>query len=930
MQKFMLFFGIGFFWNFAISQSSLPKNEIDSLWSAWTNPSQPDTLRLQAIQRISWYGYIYSQPDSAFYFSQLQFDFAEKKGLKKQMAAARYVQGVSYFFRGDYIRTVAYYSQSLKIQEEIGDKRGIANCLSAIAVLHDSQGNYSAALDYGLRSLKMQEEIGDKGGIASSLGNIAVVYQNQGDYAIAFEYYMQSLKINEALGHKKGIAAFLNNIGILYNLQGDYARSIDYHQQSLQLEEELGNKHSAAKVLSNIGNIYRLRGDFVNAIAYSTRSLKMQEELDDKAGSSSSLMNIGLIYEEKGDYLAALELYTQSLIQKEEIGDKQGMVNALIGLATLHEHLGNVQKSISYGLSALSLATEIGVRNGIKDASRGLFTAYLQTNKLDSSLFYLSALKNAVGREIGANYFSLSEREKELYFATMEEDFGRYYDYTLFHHTDFPALSDTAYNLALTNKGLSLKSSSSMRLSILNSEDSVLISEYNEWIQLKRKIADLYFNGNDTRELENEANELEKELVKKSRAFSDFDKLKNLDWKKIQASLRPDECAIEFVHFKSEIDSLHPVIYMALLVKPGSTHPEIIRLCNQSDLIEILGTFQGNNLGFVNAVYGTREAAQTALYQKVWLPLENYLDGVKTVYYSPSGLLHKISFGSISKSQNVFLSDLYNFRQTGSTGTVALPEDITFGELENFLLMGGVNYNSANSTKEAWSYLPGSLQETESIHSFLTRKKFGVNYFYSNNASEEIFKEKIGSSTIVHIATHGFFFPDPDKVREEMKAGSESNQDLKFRGSTNYANWSFVNNKNPLMRSGIVLAGANDVWERDALTEGEDGILTAQEVSNIDLRNTKLVVLSACETGLGDIKGSEGVYGLQRAFKMAGVKYLIMSLWQVPDKETAEFMQCFYKNLLKLKDIPKAFQKTQKVMRQKYDPYYWAAFVLIE
>ncbi|MBK9190680.1 MAG: CHAT domain-containing protein [Crocinitomicaceae bacterium] len=312
------------------------------------------------------------------------------------------------------------------------------------------------------------------------------------------------------------------------------------------------------------------------------------------------------------------------------------------------------------------------------------------------------------------------------------------------------------------------------------------------------------------------------------------------------------------------------------------------------------------------------------------------MQDVKTVYYSPSGLLHKVSFAAICKEQDVFLSDVYNFRQMGSTGNLAFEKNTQFGELENFLLMGGVKYqsekeNESEKTKEVWSYLPGSLAETNTINTYLQKKKFGVNYFNGSNASEEIFKEKISSSSIVHIATHGFFFPDPEQLKEEMKTNSEQAEDeIKFRGTTNYANWSFVNNKNPLMRSGIVLANANDVWQRDPLAEGEDGILTAQEVSNLDLRNTKLVVLSACETGLGDIKGSEGVFGLQRAFKMAGVKYLIMSLWQVPDKETSEFMILFYKNLIKEKDIPVAFQKTQKAIREKYDPYYWGAFVLIE
>jgi len=128
----------------------------------------------------------------------------------------------------------------------------------------------------------------------------------------------------------------------------------------------------------------------------------------------------------------------------------------------------------------------------------------------------------------------------------------------------------------------------------------------------------------------------------------------------------------------------------------------------------------------------------------------------------------------------------------------------------------------------------------------------------------------------------------------------------------------------------LVFAGANDVWNNSEIDKEDDGVLTAQEVTQIDMRKNNLVVLSACETGLGDIKDSEGVYGLQRAFKMAGVKYLIMSLWQVPDKETVEFMETFYTKLLQVKEIRKAFAETQIEMRAKYDPYFWAAFGLIE
>ena len=187
------------------------------------------------------------------------------------------------------------------------------------------------------------------------------------------------------------------------------------------------------------------------------------------------------------------------------------------------------------------------------------------------------------------------------------------------------------------------------------------------------------------------------------------------------------------------------------------------------------------------------------------------------------------------------------------------------------------------------------------------------------------------NSNIIHIATHGFFYPDPNEVAQDADT-LEVAEDIVFRGgSRGFGVNSFVESYNPLMRSGLVFASANDVWSKQTKNDSiEDGVLTAQEVSSIDMRKTNLVVMSACETGLGDIKGSEGVYGLQRAFKMAGVDFMIMSLWQVPDKETEEFMASFYKKLIKQKDIKKSFAATQKEMRAKYDPYFWAAFVLIE
>jgi CHAT domain-containing protein len=175
------------------------------------------------------------------------------------------------------------------------------------------------------------------------------------------------------------------------------------------------------------------------------------------------------------------------------------------------------------------------------------------------------------------------------------------------------------------------------------------------------------------------------------------------------------------------------------------------------------------------------------------------------------------------------------------------------------------------------------------------------------------------SPAILHIASHGFFFPDPKTVTTD-----------KFI-NTNESGKTFRQSDDPLFRSGLLLAGANNAWKGKPILGVEDGILTSYEVSNLYLPNTKLVVLSACETGLGDIKGSEGVYGLQRAFKMAGVEYLIMSLWKVPDEETTKFMHAFYKSLFAGESIPAAFYNAQTTMKNKFreDPYKWAAWILV-
>ena len=254
--------------------------------------------------------------------------------------------GSSYTYQGNYAKAIESYTQSLKIKEEIGNKKGIAHSLNNIGVIYKEQGDYAKAIESYTQSLKIEEEVGDKKGIAISLNNIGGIYTNQGDYAKAIDYCIQSLKIEEEIGNKQGIAASLNNIGDIYSHQGDNVKAIDYYNQSLKIEEAIGSKRGMANTLNNFGSIYKEQGDYTKAIDYHNQSLKIKKELGDKKGISGSLNDIGNIYKEQGDYTKSFEYSQQSLSIALEIGAALETKQAASSLWKVNKKLGRYKESL--------------------------------------------------------------------------------------------------------------------------------------------------------------------------------------------------------------------------------------------------------------------------------------------------------------------------------------------------------------------------------------------------------------------------------------------------------------------------------------------------------------------------------------------------------------------------------------------------------
>lgn len=964
----------------------------DSIRSILKQPMH-DTIKIMAF--ANWDNQIYkNDPSLDFLLNEIidslcRIQISEqfyKNSVAKYHSSSLNVLGTKAWRSGESEKAKTLHTESLKIRLVLMDKRGIAGSHGNLGLVYWQLADLDSAEYHLQQALEIFKEMGNVGALAQTNFNIGNILKEKGEFEKADDFYKRSQVIREELKDLKGLGSCYNNRGTIQALFGNYQEASNYYSMALNLRVQIDDQRGLSETYGNLANMYFNLGELEKSLVWYNKSLALSVLRDFKNIQATCLYNMGLVHSKKGEFSLGLKYLSESAQISFETGSKITEATSYVALSELYLVQEDLEKAELNINKAIQIYQELenlrGLSVGLNQLSKVFLAkghiAFQAENTALSQSYYSQAIQYAVQavkntkstnemrtyraslvsnfscelvignldsaekiiqtvlelryNEMKINFPILSEREKEAYLKTMNEDFEMFYDFCF--HTKSAESIEMAYDNALLVKGLLLKSSTAMRKIILESEDNELIDLYNNWISLKRRIANLYSKGNETKVLEENANLIEKELVKKSQVIAELNKIQSLSWKDVQTSLSSDEAAIEFVRFEHILDYHYPeqkrILYCALIVTKESEHPEMIELFYESELQEILGNFPGNNVSYINQVYGTKENTKLRLYDLIWEPMNPFLENKKKVHISPVGLLHKISFSALAVNEKVYLCDVHEIEMNTTTGKIVSPEKVVFNYGSYVSLFGGINYNSDSSDTEIWQYLEGTKKETENILKILERKKVHAHYFSNHSATEEEFKAQAGKSSILHIATHGFFFANPDEIEEKLEFEISEDQQLVFRGTNaSMAYTNFVTNQNPMMRSGIVLAGANDVWSQ-TYKKGEDGIVTAQEVSTIDMRATDLVVLSACETGLGDIKGLEGVYGLQRSFKMAGVKFIIMSLWQVPDKETAEFMASFYKNLIKIKNVRQAFSVTQHTMREKYDPYYWAAFILIE
>ena len=732
---------------------------------------------------------------------------------------------------------------------------------------------------------------------------------------------------------------------IAYALK-DYVKALNYSHAACNTKEELAEFDlEYCRVLSNIGVIYcsvyesGYKQFILDAKWYIDEAISIFEENIGPLAShgSSGLMllsNKAFVYDHIGDSEGTIETYKRivnDFADNDEV--KVPWSLAANNLAAMYLKTGKIKEAIAF-LESLSsrnteyeslfkqnlvlsyyLAGDKKLRDAIVDYNNKCYN-----NCLDVFKFFTEAERESFWTKNAQELLAVNNLVAERY----------------------PEMTDIAYDNLLFVKNLKLMSSDILKTMVEDSDDKVLKSKYDRILWLRDAIS---YRSNEHDSIDTWNNQLREEerLIlsnipdykeKLMNSFHSFGEIKN--------ELKEDEIAIDFSNTLVVNDWEHTDVdnyYVAFLIAKELTQPQLIRLCKAEDVDNI---YVGSSTDAMQISSLYRDSL--SIYDRIWGKLEKYIKGKKTIYFSPAGQLNLMNYNAIVMPNGKFFGDEYNLVRLSSTDKILNRNNNNHSKkFETAVVYGGIqydlsvadmneaakNYKHTNDTEYLlamrsederghWNYLPGTKTESQNIFNLLKSNNVHSVLLQNGEANEESFKALSGKApNIIHLSTHGFFLDSQEKVK--------SNPFMKTVGN-------YSEKEDNMIRTGLLMAGANNVWCGKEQVNGiEDGILTADEISRLDLKGTKLVVLSACETAKGKIDLIDGVLGLQRGFKKAGVNSVLMSLWKVSDVVTSMLMTEFYTNMGKGMSMRDALKDASQKIREQYpDPYYWASFILLD
>ncbi len=844
---------------------------------------------------------------------------------------------------GDLAKADPLYRKALEIQKIVPGEThpDYATTLDNFAGLHKAMGDYARAEPLYRKALEIQRTARGENHpeYAVTLGNVAEFYQSMGDYEKAKPLCLQALDIQKARRGEQhpDYATSLNNLAMLYDSMGDDAVAERLYRQALEIRQVvLGEQHpDYANSLNNLASLYTARQEHAKAEPLYRQALEIKKNTfgETHPAVAVGLNNLAVLYVSMNDDAKAEPLLRQALaIQAGALGETHpAYATSLSNLAVLYESRGDHAKAEPLVRQAVAITRGHVESTAAVESERQQFVI-ARANRGSLNLYLSIAVSS-----------------------------GLY--------------AKDVYQEVLLTKGAVWRRQQKTRTA---QEDSQLAPLFTELRSVSTQRAQLTLaTPNPTTQdvwrqqidqLAQRQEELERELSSRSTKYREAQQFVTVD--KLRTSLPTDHALVDFWEYSqllpSADDKPAPLQFerrlVAFVLRPDRPSVTLVPLGAVKPLAQLIDTWRKQTVGRLPA------AAQTGqlLRERLWMPLEPHLTEIKTVLLSPDGVLGRFPFIALpGNTPGSYLLEQY------ALATVPVPQAIVSLLREkdsdrptvagNLLVLGDVDYDSQPDSQtpaapkkkfgrnlaavrgdgwRGWGPLDATRGELASIDK-LFRDNFGsdgVTLLEKSEASEKRFRQEAPRHKILHVATHGFFAPEMlrSALKDTVDRGSRFNESDSSRRFAGYP---------PGLLSGLALAGANQAPD----SERDDGILTALEVESLDLRGVQLVVLSACETGLGEVAGGEGLLGLQRAFQVAGTRSVVASLWQVSDDATRALMERFYDNLWQkemstleslreaqlwiLKEgqhrgLVRTDQPKTDNGPQRTPPFFWAAFVL--
>jgi CHAT domain-containing protein/Flp pilus assembly protein TadD len=876
--------------------------------------------------------------------------------------------------KGDFISSERLYIQALQITEQmVGNQHpDYARDLNNLAALYDSMGNYSESIKLNLKSiaiLKAQTQVSFKI-YSNSVNNLAVTYITIGDYRKAERLLHESVMVykNHFGPEHPNYARALSNYAQLHIDLGNFEKAINELQSVKKVFlKALGANHPYyAMTLTLIAIINRSSGNFVEAEKLNIEALDV---LESGIGIqtieySDVLNNIALVYLALSDFEQAKVKITESIEIRERIlgKDHPDIYHLWINLALILIKLGDFDKA-----EEIITSTVLKIKEIFGEIHPSYVHALMQFCELKLARQEYSQASSLIQRALEINQkharntiVVLTQFEK---YAFIKQDDSVYDIAIALQNLDPSKSLIRLYENILFRKGLVLNSTMNVKHFFSASKHDSLRNLYEEWqsrlialnrfqnltIQQREKVK------SDIQRLEEEAEELDKRINQTSSELSGFLILPEYNWCSIRDTLKQDEIILDFVKYQnfSEV-SVKKYRYGVFITRQEYDTPYFLDLLDGERFeSEILPMYFDNLLTIENKYFDGKFSGlisdhknsvdYSGIHEGLLAPLVSRLENIKKLYLILDGEMHRINFNTIQNPDTGrYLIEDFEISQVLNPHTLTLEKSSKPYE-RTAVLFGYPNFDSSlemvsdinipgkfdssetlNSPeiKEnvAINYppLPGTLEEVELLEELLHINNWEVESFIQDDANETNLK-KVKSPTLLLVATHGYF---------DLKGET----DIKLNDTVIYETKKAFND--PMLKSGLLLAGANNflsAQEQTRMFFEENGIFTAHEAAMLDLFETDIVILSACDSGTGEIKRGEGVFGLQRGFFSAGAKSVLMSLWKVDDNSTKELMSRFVKKYAKGIEKQTALRETQlELMKQNPHPHYWGSFVLVE